>query len=105
MGHYRTPQGPLDYAIVLVIRSIATGFGLSSLETTHPESPRDNNTWQSLGLILSMVTVGADMVDPMQVLLKKWSQNPTVPGNSDTQCIFCIVCNLRLHLMAYTLVY
>ncbi len=43
-------------------------FALSSLETTlknwrNPESPRDD-TWQSLGLILSMVTVGANMVDP-----------------------------------------
>ena len=29
----------------------------------NPESPT-NNTWQYLGLILSMVTVGAEMVDP-----------------------------------------
>ena len=46
------------------------GFALSSLETTlkNWRNPKNHQgfptTWQSLGLILSMVTVGADMVDP-----------------------------------------
>ena len=48
-----------------------TGFALSSLETTLKnwfETLYHRSglaTWQSLGLILSMVTVGADMVDPV----------------------------------------
>ena len=49
-----------------------TGFALSSLETTPKKIGETRKitkgfftTWQSLGLgILSMVTVGANMVDP-----------------------------------------
>ena len=62
-----------------------------SLETTlknwrNPEAPRDN-TWQSLGLILSMVTVGAEMVDPA-IPLSIWFQalKPSFLFSSSFSC-------------------
>ena len=50
-------------------KPLFSGFALSSLETTlknsrNPESPRDNNTWQSLGLEFYHATVGACGVNP-----------------------------------------
>ena len=88
-------EGKAQVLFPAFLPSTISGFALSSLETTlknsrNPESPRVSNTWQSLGLILSMVTVGANMVPPQILVLHPGYGEDPLPSHGCSSCRWCL---------------